>query len=81
MSPKQTSPDDLTCSLQQVSAVSKFLSISRSKVYAMMDAGQLPYVKLGKSRRIRWEHVLQLVEQNTVGGGGNQAENGAIRRN
>jgi excisionase family DNA binding protein len=67
MPPKQTPTDDLTYSLKQVSAVAKFLCISRSKVYAMMDAGQLPYVKLGKSRRIRWEHVLQLVEQNTVG--------------
>ena len=53
MSPKQTSSDDLASSLQQVSAVAKFLNISRSKVYTMMDAGQLPYVKLGKSRRIR----------------------------
>lgn len=68
MPPKQTATDDLACSLQQVSAVAKFLCISRSKVYDMMDAGQLPYVKLGKSRRIRWEHVLQLVEQNTIGG-------------
>jgi excisionase family DNA binding protein len=81
MSPKQTSSDDLASSLQQVSVVAKFLNISRSKVYSMMDAGDLPYVKLGKSRRIRWEHVMQLVEQNTVGCSTSLDECNAIRRN
>jgi excisionase family DNA binding protein len=52
--------------LARVVEVAKYLSMSRSKVYAMMDAGELAYVKLGKSRRIPWDAVLQLVEQNTV---------------
>ncbi len=54
--------------LRPVHAVAKFLAISRSKVYQMMDAGQLPYVKLGKSRRVRWTDVLRLIDQNMVGG-------------
>lgn len=53
--------------LRPVHAVAKFLAISRSKVYQMMDAGQLPYVKLGKSRRVRWNDVLKLIDQNMVG--------------
>jgi excisionase family DNA binding protein len=52
--------------LQTVSAVAQFLCLSRSKVYAMMDAGELPYVKLGKSRRVRWSDVIRLIEANTV---------------
>ncbi len=52
--------------LRAVASVAKYLSLSRSKVYAMMDSGELPYVKLGKSRRVRWADVLKLVEQNTV---------------
>jgi excisionase family DNA binding protein len=53
--------------LARVTDVARFLSISRSKVYAMMDSGQLPYVKLGKSRRVRWPDVLKLVTENLVG--------------
>ena len=52
--------------LQRVSQVALFLSLSRSKVYAMMDAGELPYVKLGKSRRVRWADVQRLVDENTI---------------
>jgi excisionase family DNA binding protein len=52
--------------LRPVQAVAQFLAISRSKVYQLMDSGDLPYVKLGKSRRVRWTDVLQLVEDNTV---------------
>jgi excisionase family DNA binding protein len=52
--------------LARVSEVAAFLRLSRSKVYGMMDAGELKYVKLGKSRRLRWSDVLDLVEANTV---------------
>ena len=58
--------DAFTDSLQPVTKVAAFLSLSRSKVYAMMDAGELPFVKFGKSRRIRWSDVLRLVDQNTI---------------
>jgi excisionase family DNA binding protein len=50
-----------------VGDVARYLSLSRSKVYAMMEAGELPYVKLGKSRRVRWADVLTLIKENTVG--------------
>lgn len=53
--------------LGTVSAVAAYLDVSRSKVYAMMEAGLLAYVKLGKSRRIPWDAVTNLVSQNTVG--------------
>lgn len=52
--------------LQPVPVVAKFLALSRSKVYQLMDQGRLPYVKIGKSRRIRWPDVLRLVEENTI---------------
>jgi hypothetical protein len=31
-----------------------------------MEAGELPYVKLGKSRRVRWADVLELVARSRV---------------
>ncbi|MEX0677435.1 MAG: helix-turn-helix domain-containing protein [Pirellulales bacterium] len=52
--------------LVRVTEVARHLSLSRSKIYQMMDRGELPYVKLGKSRRVRWPDVERLVEQNTI---------------
>lgn len=54
--------------LRTVGEVAEYLAISRSKTYQLMDAGTLPFVKLGKSRRIRWCDVIRLVETNIVGG-------------
>jgi hypothetical protein len=34
----------------------------------MMNAGQLPFVKIGRSRRIRLGDVLTLVNSNVTGG-------------
>ena len=62
---KEASVD--SAGLQPVPEVAKFLAISRSKVYQLMDSGELPHVKLGKSRRVRWPDVLRLIEENTVG--------------
>lgn len=55
-----------TSGLRSVRTVAEFLAISRSKVYQLMETGDLPYVKLGKSRRVRWADVLSLIETNTV---------------
>lgn len=54
--------------LHTVGAVAEHLALSRSKLYSLMDAGELPFVKFGKSRRIRWSDVLALIERSTIGG-------------
>jgi excisionase family DNA binding protein len=54
--------------LWTVPQASKFLGLSRSKVYAMMEAGQLAFVKLGSSRRIPRKAVIELVRSSLVGG-------------
>jgi excisionase family DNA binding protein len=54
--------------LATVQEVAAYLSLSRSKVYQLMDDGALPHVKLGKCRRIRWADVDALVEQSRIGG-------------
>lgn len=53
--------------LLNVGDVARHLAVSRSKVYQLMDAGHLSYVKLGKSRRVRCCDVQKLVEQNLIG--------------
>lgn len=53
-------------SLRTVAAVAEYLSLSRSKIYELMNCGELPFAKIGKSRRVRWEDVLKLVEKSMV---------------
>ncbi len=52
--------------LARVTEVAKFLALSRAKLYLMMDAGELPYVRFGKSRRVPWQAVRDLVRESTV---------------
>ena len=44
--------------LARVAEVAKYLTLSRSKIYQLMESGGLPYVKIGKSRRVRWTDVV-----------------------
>jgi excisionase family DNA binding protein len=53
--------------LATVPEVAAHLALSRSKVYQLMDGGHLPYVKLGKCRRVRWEDVESLITQSRIG--------------
>lgn len=63
----ESAPDDR--GLRSIKAAAEFLCVSKSKVYKMLNAGELPHVKLGKSCRVRWSDVLKLVERNTRNAG------------
>jgi len=52
--------------LTTVADVANFLAISRSKIYKLMDEGELPYVKLGKCRRVLRTDVEALLEKSRV---------------
>jgi len=45
--------------------VARRLSISRAFVYVLMDRGDLPYVQLGRTRRVRQEDVEKLLADST----------------
>ena len=53
--------------LATVPEVADYLHVSRAKVYLIMESGDLPYVKIGKSRRVRWEDVDRLVATSLIG--------------
>lgn len=53
--------------LLTVEEAADVLALSRSSVYALMESGQLPYVKILRARRIRLADVRALVEGNLVG--------------
>ena len=45
-----------------------FLRLSRSKVYALMEQGELAFVKLGRSRRIPRRALVALAARGLRGG-------------
>jgi excisionase family DNA binding protein len=52
--------------LAKVHEAEAYLGVSRGKLYQMMEGGELAYVKLGRSRRIPWAALQELVAKNTV---------------
>jgi excisionase family DNA binding protein len=52
--------------LATVEEAARSLRVSRSKLYQMMDQGELEHVKIGKCRRVPWEALRKLVERSTV---------------
>jgi len=54
--------------LMSIAETCEFLSVSRSFVYQLLDTGQLPFVKLGKARRIPKRAVTQYAAGNLQGG-------------
>jgi excisionase family DNA binding protein len=45
--------------------VAEILNISKSKVYHFMQLGEIPTVRIGKSRRVRPEDLIKYIESNT----------------
>jgi excisionase family DNA binding protein len=58
---------DLEQGLVRVTDAARFLALSRSTIYELMEAGQLAYVKLGRSRRIPRQALLSLARRHLVG--------------
>lgn len=54
-----------TTGLVNLREATTFLRISRSKLYLLMESGELPFVKLGKSRRVPMAALLKLIEEHT----------------
>jgi excisionase family DNA binding protein len=54
--------------LLDVRQAAAYLHLSVSKLYVLMDAGELRYVKLGKSRRLRPQDLEQLIQTGLRGG-------------
>jgi excisionase family DNA binding protein len=52
--------------LMRVDEASQYLAVCRSKIYQLMDSGQLRFVKIGRSRRIPRDALVELVRQNLV---------------
>jgi len=54
--------------LLTIAETGAFLRVSRATVYNLMECGQLPFVKVGRARRIPKRAVIQLAAQALEGG-------------
>ena len=54
--------------LMTVKECAEFLHLSRSTVYELMNAGELCFAKLGRSRRIPRRAVIELAARELRGG-------------
>jgi excisionase family DNA binding protein len=60
------SHDLITEGLQRISETARFLGVSRSLVYQLINTGVLPSVRIGRSRRIPIRAVRELAARNLV---------------
>lgn len=61
-----TQPRLMKDGLATIQESSAFLGVSRSTLYALCDSGELPWVKIGRSRRIPRRALEQLAERNLI---------------
>jgi excisionase family DNA binding protein len=54
--------------LVSVAKAAAFLGLSRSKIYELMDSGELTYSKFGRARRIPHGALVELARANQQGG-------------
>jgi excisionase family DNA binding protein len=50
-----------------VAGAEEFLGLSRAKIYQLMESGELPFAKFGKSRRIPRRALVGYAERCMVG--------------
>jgi excisionase family DNA binding protein len=70
-------PDSMADGLMRVPEVARFLGLSRSTVYGLMDSGDMGYIKIGKSRRVHRSELFRLIERHRVPSRDEQADSHA----
>lgn len=61
-----TNTELLADGLERISQSARFLGVSRSLVYRLINAGVLPSVRIGRNRRIPIRAVRELASDNLV---------------
>lgn len=75
MDPRELVADGLV----DVKAAAAFLGIRRAKLYTLLAAGELPSVKIGKSRRIPRRALIEFAAARLVHGTSGAWEQEAVR--
>jgi excisionase family DNA binding protein len=66
MSDPKLRADLLVDGLDRIAEAERFTKLSRSLLYQLMGKGELPYVKIGRARRIPHRALLELAAKNLV---------------
>jgi len=61
-----TSPELLADGLERISDAARYLGVSRSLVYRLINSGMLPSVRIGRNRRVPIRAVRELASDNLV---------------
>ena len=75
-------PDEEVCSLgaMSVEAAAEFTHICRSDLYVAMDSGKLPFLKIGKSRKIPRLPLIRFLAEHVASAGTAASQVGMPRR-
>jgi len=57
----------MTDTIYTIPEVARFLKVSRSKVYGLVQQGLIPYVRIGKNVRITGRDLQAWLDKNSVG--------------
>ena len=57
---------ETTDEILTVPEVADYLKLSRSKMYRMVQKGEIPYIKIGRNIRIRRNDLLTWIEANCI---------------
>jgi excisionase family DNA binding protein len=56
----------MTENIYTIPEVAEYLKISKSKVYALVQQGKIPHVRIGRNVRIRETDLKRWIEKNAV---------------
>ena len=59
--------NDLGLPLLNAAEVAQRLHVSCSYAYKLMDKGKLPYIQIGRSRRVHPDDLQQFIQENWPG--------------
>lgn len=58
----------MTETIYTIPEVAKYLKLSRSKVYALVQRGEIPHVRIGRNVRIQEQALQTWLAKNSTGG-------------
>ena len=61
----------MTEAIYTIPEVARYLKLSQSKVYYLVQRGHIPHVRIGKNVRIREQQLQEWLEKNSSGSQGN----------
>jgi excisionase family DNA binding protein len=62
--------DEMNEVIYTIPEVARYLKLSKSKVYSMVQKGTIPYIRIGRNVRIRERDLARWIHENKIVGYG-----------